>query len=93
MIVLYHKLRVLKKLNRFSESNIICKKLLNVYPENGDVLYDMADNFLKLKDNENFLITLQKAVTAIPNLKNKSRSNKEFKSVYDNEIFLNIVSP
>ena len=92
MIVLYHKLRILKKLDRFLESNVICDKLLNVYPKNGDVLYDMASNFLNMRDNEKFLLTLQKAVNEIPNLKNKSRNNKEFKQFHNNEQFLKMVS-
>ena len=92
MIVLYHKLRILKKLNKFSESNVICKKLLGIYPDNGDVLYDMASNFLKMGNNEKFLLTLEEAVNAIPNLKNKSRNNEEFKQFHNNEQFLNIVS-
>ena len=91
MIVLYHKSRILKKLNKFSESNVICKELLDIYPDNGDVLYDMASNFLKLEDIENFLSTLQKAVNVIPNLKNKSRNNKEFEPFYNDERFLKIV--
>ena len=91
MIVLYHKLRIFKKLNKFSESNIICKKLLGVYPDNGDVLYDMASNFLKMGDYEKFLSTLQKAINIIPNLKNKSRNNKEFEQFHNDEKFLKIV--
>jgi len=91
-IVLYHKLRILKKLNRFSQSNIICNELLNIYPDNGDVLYDMASNFLKMGENEDFLETLQKAVNIIPNLKNKSRNNKEFKYFHNDKKFLKIVS-
>ena len=91
MIVLYHKSRILKKLNKFSESNVICKGLLNIYPDNGDVLYDMASNFLKLEDIENFLLTLQKAIHVIPNLKNKSRNNKEFEPFYNDKRFLKIV--
>jgi len=91
IIVLYHKLRILKKLNKFSESNIICKKLLDIYPDNGDVLYDMASNFLKMGNNEKFLSTLQKAVCVIPNLKNKSKNNKEFEPFYNDEQFLKIV--
>ena len=91
MIVLYHKSRILKKLNRFSESNIICKKLLSIYPDNGDVLYDMASNFLKMNDYENFLSSLQKAIKIIPNLKNKSKNNNEFKQFHNDERFLKIV--
>ena len=56
VIVLYHKLRIFKKLNRFSESNMICNKLLKIYPDNGDVLYDMASNFLKMDEYEKFLL-------------------------------------
>jgi len=91
MIVLYHKLRILKKLDRFSESNIICKELLNIYPDNGDVLYDMASNFLKMGDDEKFLVTLEKAVNIIPNLKRKSKNNKEFKQFRNDERFLKII--
>ena len=90
-LVLYHKLRILKKLNRFSESNLICKKLLNSYPENGDIMFDMASNFLNMNDNENFLLTLQKAVNIIPNLKRKSKNNKEFKQFHNDKRFLKII--
>ena len=38
-----------------------------------------------------FLSTLQKAVNAIPNLKNKSRNNKEFEQFHNDERFLKIV--
>jgi hypothetical protein len=78
-------------LNRFSESNIVCNKLLKIYPDNGDVLYDMASNFLKIRDDENFFLTLQKAINVIPNLKNKSRSNREFQQFHNDERFLKIV--
>ena len=37
MIVLYHKLRLLKKLSRFTESNEVCNKILKKYPSNEDV--------------------------------------------------------
>ena len=37
LIVLYHKLRLLKKLNRVEESNEICKKILSIYPSNIEV--------------------------------------------------------
>ena len=91
MIVLYHKLRILKKLYKFQESNLICKKLLDVYPDNGDILYDMSANFLKMNDIEKFLSTLQKAINAIPNLKNKSKNNKEFVQFHNDNRFLKIV--
>ena len=91
MIVLYHKLRILKKLCKFQESNLICKKLLDVYPDNGDILYDMSANFLKMNDIEKFLSTLQKAINAIPNLKNKSKNNKEFVQFHNDNRFLKIV--
>ena len=37
LIVLYHKLRLLKKLNMFEKSNDICKKILSIYPSNTEV--------------------------------------------------------
>ncbi len=37
LIVLYHKLRLLKKLNMFEKSNEICNKILNRYPSNAEV--------------------------------------------------------
>ena len=43
-------------------------------------------------ENEDFLTTLQKAVNVIPNLKNKSRNNIEFKQFHNDEQFLKIVS-
>ena len=92
LIALYHKLRILKKLDRFAESNTICMKLADIYPENGEVLYEMASNFLKLGDEEQFFNLLRKAVNALPNLKNKSKQNKEFEEFFRDERFLNIVS-
>ena len=91
-LVLYHKLRILKKLDRFKESNEICTKIISVYPENGEVLYDMASNFLKLGNIENFLNSLKKAVIVQPNLKNKSKQNKEFENFFSDERFMDIVS-
>ena len=67
-------------------------KLADIYPENGEVLYEMASNFLKLGDVEQFFNLLQKAVNALPNLKNKSKQNKEFEEFFRDERFLNIVS-
>ena len=90
-IVLYHKMRILKELERFFESNIICSKLLSAYPTNGEVLYDMASNFLKIGDEINFFSTLQKAVIEMPNLKNKLKNNTEFKKFHNNERFLKII--
>ena len=52
-----------------------------------DVLYDVASNFLKLNNIEQFLKFLQKAVNVMPNLKNKSKNNKEFEKVFTNERF------
>ncbi len=92
LIALYHKLRILKKLDRFAESNTICMKLVDIYPENGEVLYEMASNFLKLGDKEQFFNSLQKAVNALPNLKNKSKQNKEFEEFFRDKRFMNIVS-
>ena len=43
----------------------------------------MASNFLKMGDDEKFLVTLEKAVNIIPNLKRKSKNNKEFKQFYN----------
>ena len=64
----------------------------SIYPENGEVLYEMASNFLKLGDEEQFFNLLRKAVNALPNLKNKSKQNKEFEEFFRDERFLNIVS-
>ena len=92
IIALDHKLRILKKLDRFTESNTICMKLIEIYPESGEVLYEMASNFLKLGNIEQFFIYLQKAVNVLPNLKNKSKQNKEFEQFFTNERFVDIVS-
>ena len=35
--ILYHKLRLLKKLDRFEESNEICNKILKQYPSNIEI--------------------------------------------------------
>ena len=85
-------MRILKKLDRFKESNEICTKIISVYPENGEVLYDMASNFLKLGNIEQFLNSLKKAVLVLPSLKNKSKQNKEFENFFSDERFMDIVS-
>jgi tetratricopeptide (TPR) repeat protein len=91
-IVLYHKLRILKKLGKFLESNLLCQKILRTYPNNGDVLYDMASNFLNMNMIDDFFRILEKAVSVMPNLKNKCKSNKEFKQFHANKRFLDIIS-
>jgi len=84
-------MRILKKLGKFSESNIICNILLNDYPKNGEILYDKASNFLKIGDEINFFSTLEKAITLMPNLKNKSKNNVEFEKFHNNDRFLKII--
>ena len=43
-------------------------------------------------DIEEFLKCLQKAVNVMPNLKNKSKNNKEFEKVFVNKRFVDITS-
>ena len=52
----------------------------------------MASNFLKLGNIEQFLNSLKKAVIVLPNLKNKSKQNKEFENFFSDERFMDIVS-
>ena len=48
--------------------------------------------FLKLNNIEQFLKFLEKAVNIMPNLKNKSKNNKEFEKVFTNDRFVDITS-
>ena len=53
LIVMYHKLRILKTMKRYEESIKICDKILQSYPNNGDVLFDKATNLALLgRDDE-----------------------------------------
>ena len=48
--------------------------------------------YTKTGDEEQIFNLLRKAVNALPNLKNKSKQNKEFEEFFRDERFLNIVS-
>ena len=91
MIVLYHKLRILHELKEFDESLKICDKILTLYPNNGDVLFDKAINLALLDKNEGSIESLDAAIKISNKFKVKAKNNKSFKKLGKNQNFKKLV--
>ena len=90
-IVLYHKLRILRSLKKFEKSLSICHKILNVYPNNGDVLFDKAENLICLGKTSECLESLKASIVISSEFKIKAKNNTSFDVLGKNHQFLEIV--
>ena len=92
LIVLYHKLRILYSLKKYEQSLKICDKILLLYPNNGDVLFDKACNLVSLDRNEECLFSLTAAIKISNKFKLKAKKNKLFKKLEKNHVFMNLTT-
>ena len=91
LLVMYHKLRILFLLGNFDESIKICNQILNVYPNNGDVLFDKACNLASLKKTNDCLKSLNLAIQISNEFKVKAINNTTFQSLQNNQDFLQLI--
>ena len=89
-IALYHKLRILHSMKKFKESINICDKLLNLYPNNGDVLFDKSCNYAALGENSSCLLNLKLAIDISSKFKINAKKNNVFESLRKDGKFLEL---
>jgi len=90
-IALYHKERILFSMQNFDESISCCNKILDDYPENGDVLFDKSCNFVMLSKNDEALDLLEHAIAQSIQYKIKAKKSKLFEKFLDNPRFQKII--
>jgi len=91
-IVLYHKERILFSMNKFDESIYCCNRILEDYPDNGDVLFDKASNFAMLSNFDDALDLLEHAISQGTQYKIKAKKSKPFENLSGNVRFQNLIS-
>jgi len=89
--VLYHKERILFSMNKFDESISCCNSILEDYPDNGDVLFDKASNYVMLPNYDSALDLLEHAISKGIQYKIKAKKSKSFKNLSDNVRFQNLL--
>ena len=78
-------------MGKFDESISCCNKILNDYPENGDVLFDKSCNFVMLDlKNDEALDLLEHAISQGKQYKIKAKKSKLFENFLDNPRFQKI---
>ena len=91
LIVMYHKLRILKTMELYDESIRICNKILRSYPNNGDVLFDKATNLAILGRDVECLESLNLLISISNKFKIKIRNNKMFAKLQKNKNFIKLL--
>jgi tetratricopeptide (TPR) repeat protein len=91
-IVLYHKERILFSMNKFDESISCCNSILEDYPDNGDVLFDKASNYVMLSNYDTALDLLEHAISKGIQYKIKAKKSKSFENLSNNIRFQNLIS-
>ena len=91
-IVLYHKERILFSMNKFDESISCCNSILEDYPDNGDVLFDKASNYVMLSNYDTALDLLERAISKGIQYKIKAKKSKSFENLSNNIRFQNLIS-
>ena len=90
-VVLYHKERILFSMKKFNESISCCNSILEDYPNNGDVLFDKASNYVMLSDYDTALDLLEHAISKGIQYKIKAKKSKLFENLSNNVRFQNLL--
>ena len=90
-IVLYHKERILFSMKKFDESISCCNSILDDYPDNGDVLFDKASNYVMLSNYDAALDLLEHAISTGIQYKIKAKKSKLFENLSNNVRFQNLL--
>ncbi len=88
----YNKGIVLSKLNRLDEALKAFDKAIELKPDYADAWYNKACAYSIKKDKEKALINLYKAIELDANGKNKAKTDKDFKNLWEEDGFKKIVS-
>ena len=74
-------------MGRFDDSLFCCNKILNDYPNNGDVLFDKSCNFAMLLKFDDSLNILERAISQEIKFKIKAKKSKSFEKLFENPKF------
>ena len=78
-------------LKKYEESIEICDKILDIYPNNSDVLYDKATNLILLGKTENCLKVLNLTIQISKKFKVKAKNSKSFHVLHKNPDFIKLI--
>ena len=90
-VALYHKLRILYSMKKFNESINICDQLLELYPNNGDVLFDKSCNYAELGEILPSMLNLKLAIDVSSKFKINAKKNNVFESLKEQKAFQELV--
>jgi tetratricopeptide (TPR) repeat protein len=79
-------------MKQFEESILYCNKILEDYPNNGDVLFDKSCNLAMLYRVDDALYTLENAISQGIQYKIKAQKTKSFEKLANNKKFQKLVS-
>jgi tetratricopeptide (TPR) repeat protein len=79
-------------MKKFDESISCCNRILQDYPDNGDVLFDKASNFAMLSNFDNALDLLERAIFQGIQYKIKAKKSKSFEHLSSNIRFQNLIN-
>jgi len=78
-------------IEQFDESVDICNKILNVYPNNGEILFDKAVNLAYLGKISACLESLKLSIQISDEFKIKAKNSSSFDGLEKNHQFLEII--
>ena len=78
-------------MKKFRESINICDKLLELYPNNGDVLFDKSCNFAALGETLSCISNLKLAISISSKFKVNAKKNNVFESLKEQKAFQELV--
>ena len=78
-------------LKKFNESIICCDRILENYPNNGDVLYDKSCNLVMLSEIDEGLDTLEKAIVQGIQYKIKAKKSSSFVKLMNDKRFQQMI--
>ena len=79
-------------MKKFDESISCCNRILQDYPDNGDVLFDKASNFAMLSNFDDALDLLERVIYHGIKYKVKAKKSKSFEKLFNNVRFQNLVN-
>jgi len=79
-------------LEKFNDSISCCNRILDNYPNNGDVLFDKSCNLVMLSQLDQALDVLQHAISQDVKYKSKAKKSKSFEKLIHNTKFEKLVT-
>ena len=78
-------------MKKFNESIKICDKILELYPNNGDVLFDKSCNYAALSEISPCISNLKLAIDVSSKFKINAKKSSMFESLKEQEAFIELM--